>query len=115
MVFQALEALAKRLDVTMDILWQVLVRQSYVEGAQYMIVAIAMLIGINTLNRYKRRCGDKRIELDEETIPASALATAAQVILSIPITLLMVHAVARFINPQFYAITKIMDVLKDKF
>ncbi len=113
-VIKSLETLAQRLDVTMSVLWSVLVRQSYVEGAGFAIVCVSLFIGIMILNKSKRKAGERTIEIEDGSfVYTSSIITLVQVGMGAVITLFSIQAAARFINPEFYAIAKIMDAIKD--
>ncbi len=112
-IIRSLETLAKRLDVTVNALWEVLIKQSYVEGAQFAIVCVSLLIGILVLGRIKKKAGERKVQTGEGGyIYTSSILTLIQVGIGAVITAFSIQAASRFINPEFYAIAKIIDTLK---
>lgn len=104
--FEMIEALADKLDTTMDHLWDLLVRQAYVEAMTLFPIATLILgIGLFLIFRLKDRFDWE----DSDYIVHCILGYIAGVVAT-GIAVGMFVAIARLlINPEYWALQQILE------
>ena len=105
---EILAALAKSLQTTAEHVYGLLVRQAIVEGVTY---AAMWLVGLSALvvgTRYINRLDDS----DDAKGMLGAVMLVGWFIFSLSTILGLPHIVTAIVNPEWYAIEKILRLLK---
>jgi hypothetical protein len=108
-ILKRLDGLAAGLGVTVDKMWDVLVKQCYVEGTHSFMIGMILAISIYVL--YIK--GKSIIKwIDENDLEPIYVGIGVYVFFA-PIVIFACSCdVFQMINPEYYALDKIMDVLK---
>jgi hypothetical protein len=113
-IFEALAVLAGKLGTTAEYLWGVMVRQAQVSGIMNLIAAVFLLVGLVVLIRVTvknwKGWWDQAGE-DEYQGALVFCAIIAHMIIIIPLWVCFDAAIYRLINPEYFALAKILSAL----
>lgn len=112
-VFSRIDAIGAKLGVAANHLWPVLVRQSYADAA------IDLVLG-TTFALVAFRCYSwlpglwKKSDGDDVYFMGVCLSTLGLVAATVAVVVCLSQAAGRFINPEYYALQSVLDVLRGK-
>lgn len=112
-----LEKLATKLGITVEYLWTVLVRQAYMEGIVYLVwffvLILFSLIGIpKSIKWVKGLPQDETFGYDVQYIFAMVGLAVLFAIVIFSIPSMFSDGIQRLLNPEYFALEKILNVLK---
>jgi heme/copper-type cytochrome/quinol oxidase subunit 2 len=117
-VFEYIDAMAQKLGVATEYVFNLLVQQKIIEGIVYSIVLIiaSVVIGIAAYKiiKYVTSNWDELYRNDTEfgwSIFAAIIGIIAVILFIVDLTVLP-NYVMQIFNPQYYAIKEILDTLK---
>ncbi len=109
-----LETLAKKLGTTAEYLWAVLVKQAFIASCidilQYIILGVATYFFIKLTKKYWLMGEEKRWDTIWLIIPG--IAGVALLLIWIVAFIAIQNTITGFINPEYWALNKILDVVK---
>lgn len=118
-VFEALKLLAAKLGTTADFLWDVLIRQAYIEGITSIIIAsvpfILLIFYMIFVKWFFKNV--ERLEDDHENIWCACWITSvvlgAALMVTIALSICQIkHIVTVFLNPEYWALEQILNIIK---
>lgn len=110
LVQSGLTSLGEKLGVAVPHVWEVLIRQQYVYAIQYTLGAVAGLVAV-VVGAFLVRWGFKDDGYNDG-IPQFMIGGAMILIGGMFLFTLTGEAVARFINPEYYAIQDISTFIR---
>jgi hypothetical protein len=114
-VLKRLDLLAAKLSTTGAHLWEVLVKQAYAEAADlfiWMIAALALTVVFIALSRRMFRRSNEVGENKGDHIFVGVVSALAAVLTSTLAVSSFASIIKTLMNPEYFALTKILEVLK---
>jgi len=117
-----LEKLAEKLGVTSGYLWDVLVKQAFIDGILSIMFAVLTSICVAVLYKLHKKFSGKHpnsaccnwYEKLEYLGPAMFLPTTFIGVMVVVAIIGLFGAVTAFVNPEYWALHEILSVLKSK-
>lgn len=126
-----LRELAEKLGVSIDHLWGVMVRQSYVNFFTQIILYVILVIYLFLVHKYVKHCVNRISEIAEYNAKRDRLKeydtlrrddfgyTTAIIVMSVTSLIFTVIGILCFpdvlgqlLNPEYYALKQLLDVVK---
>jgi hypothetical protein len=104
-----LDALSVKLGVATEYLWEILVRQQFIEACMYtgiVLIAIAAIWPGKRLMKYEPKSYNDAQEI------VQAFGYTLLVVVAVGIPICIFQAAGRFVNPEFYALQSILGMIQ---
>lgn len=112
-IFDRLDALAAKMGVAAEHLWGVLVKQHLIYGISAVLGIIAVLaLGFYAGRQARKIPGDLENSKGEPNLKFVLYAANALSVVAAVLIFFMAEAVARLINPEYYALQELLDTFR---
>jgi heme/copper-type cytochrome/quinol oxidase subunit 2 len=111
-VQNGINSLSAQLGVSLPQLWEVVIRQQYVEVVQSVLIFIFCIIGLYCFYKYfKYRAKDNDYEVECDIV--AIIVTLVLAIITLVSTIDLIESSGKLINPEYYAIQDITNFVKN--
>jgi hypothetical protein len=112
-----IDTMSVKLGVAAQHLYEVLTRQSIVEGITYLILypvlfAISLIGLIYSLKFYRKFDNERRFDEEYMAIAAACIFGILTAIMFIALIIEVPEAIGQLVNPEYYAIQHLLDAIK---
>jgi hypothetical protein len=110
-VTELLETLSKKLGVTISHLWDVLVNQAFVFGIYSMLIELGSLCFLIIFVRYCKKNAERLKEVSFDDL-YFMVGACVSIILLIVSSLLVYDTITALVNPEYWALEKVLKLCK---